>query len=141
MDLYNWLVSGGEQTDTAAEVLTPSSSSFREPPDFLKVHRTAPPKPKPQPQPAPTAEGGHTTTTTTEAYPLTPLESQLRDIILSVYSDRHRQQKPAPQLKVSDYSSTTTASRTVLGSCDTTTGASTKSCLSTTPPPLSLLSL
>ena len=77
MDLYNWLLNSSSNNTTEI-----ASTSARQPPEFLKVEKTAPQKT------APTPEGGGATPETSET--LTPLELRLKDIVLSVYSDRRK---------------------------------------------------
>lgn len=83
MDLYAWLVS-------ASEPVNPTSlpSSTREPPEFLKIHKTKPPKRPLSPEAGLSA---------TDTFPLTPLESRLKDIIVSVYSDKKKARSPEPE--------------------------------------------
>ena len=71
MDLFGWLAGGSNQLNTPDRPLT---SSY-DPPEFLKIHKTKPPTP-------------HRESPECDTYPLTPLESRLKDIILSVYSDK-----------------------------------------------------
>ena len=83
MDLYAWLVSASDPVDPAS-----LPSSTREPPEFLKINKTKPSK-RPL-SPGPSAP---------DAFPLTPLESRLKDIIVSVYSDKRKARSPEPEAR------------------------------------------
>jgi hypothetical protein len=73
MDLYAWLV-------TSSEPPVDLSPLPREPPEFLRIQKTKPPR-RGDP------EGG---VADPNSFPLTPLESQLKDIIVNVYSDKKK---------------------------------------------------
>ena len=85
MDLYGWLLNN---SSSSSEPVIPTqlvASSSREPPDFLKPRKTAPPKSTPT---GGTPDSDSGPVVTAESFPLTPLESRLKEIVLGVYSDK-----------------------------------------------------
>ena len=102
MEWYAWLVGESSQAeDTDFIDLSPS----RKPPEFLSSQKT---KPSRLPQ------AGEKWSCETD--PLTPLESRLKDIVVSVYSDRKRLPKSTPPLGDKPEPITTAASASTLPS-------------------------
>lgn len=83
MELWSWLT--GDQTDPSD---LPSPSSVHEPPEFLKVRKSKPVR----------EDLAESRSYSEEA--LTPLESQLKDIVLDVYSDKRRAHNSASGTRV-----------------------------------------
>lgn len=77
MEFWSWLT--GDQTDSSD---LPSPSPVHEPPEFLNIRRSKPVRP--------TLSKEDSTDRSYSGEGLTPLESQLKEIVLDVYSDKIR---------------------------------------------------